>query len=195
MLVMASAAGPLIINHSSMDFSQEQTLGVAALAYSLLSRVLPVAVLFIILLVISEPIRVVLPLAARGYVWIVPALVLLAALILALATYLEYSAYRFALDTYALKIRRGFFSTDEIAIPYTKIQDVDIDRPLIYKMFGLSKLVILTAGHDDPKQIDSSEGILNMLQSVVAARLKDELLKRAAVQVVREENNPPRAAA
>lgn len=101
--------------------------------------------------------------------------------------WLIYINYRFSLGDNALKIKRGILNKEEVAIPYRQIQDVDINRDLGFQMMGLSRIVILTAGHDDQKPgDDQSEGILPALDKDLAEWLQAELLKRANVQKVVE---------
>jgi uncharacterized membrane protein YdbT with pleckstrin-like domain len=108
--------------------------------------------------------------------------------ILVLLGWLVYKNYTFALAEDSLKIRRGIMSKEEIAIPYRQIQDVDIERDFSFQMLGLSKIVILTAGHEDEKSADDdeSEGVLPAIDKDLASWLQGELLKRADVQKVSE---------
>jgi len=109
--------------------------------------------------------------------------------------WLIYVNYRFCLGEDSLKIRRGILNKEEIAIPYRQIQDVDIDRDLSFRMIGVSRIVILTAGHEDEKpsvESGESEGVLPALDKDLAEWMQSELLKRANVQkVVEETNNNP----
>ena len=110
-----------------------------------------------------------------------------------LISWLIYTNYKFALGDNSLKIKRGILSKEEIAIPYRQIQDVDIDRDLSFQMLGLSRISILTAGHEDKPAEDEpagsaeSEGVLPALDKDLAEWLQTELLKRANVQKVTEE--------
>jgi len=106
-----------------------------------------------------------------------------------LATWFVYSRYKFCLGDDSLKIKRGILNKEEVAIPYRQIQDVNIKRDLSFQMFGLSRLVILTAGHDDDEKPgdDESEGELPAIDADLAEWLQAELLKRANVQKVTEE--------
>ncbi len=56
-------------------------------------------------------------------------------------------------------------------------------------MIGLSRIVILTAGHEEDEKPgdDDSEGILPALDKDLAEWMQAELLKRANVQKVTEE--------
>jgi uncharacterized membrane protein YdbT with pleckstrin-like domain len=104
--------------------------------------------------------------------------------------WLIYKNYKFSLGDDSLKIKRGIVEKEEVAIPYRQIQDVDIERDLSFQMFGLSKIIILTAGHEEEKDEegdDESEGILPAIDKDLAEWLQAELLKRANVQKVTEE--------
>jgi len=107
-----------------------------------------------------------------------------------LVAWLNYATYQFCLGEDALKIKRGILNKEEIAIPYRQIQDVDIERDLGFQMMGLSRIVILTAGHEEDlkKEGESAEaeGILPALDQETARWLQ-ELLKRANVQKVIEQ--------
>ncbi len=113
-------------------------------------------------------------------------------------TYLVYDNYLFMLDEYALKIRRGIIGKEEIAIPYRQIQDVDIEQSIGDRMWGVARLVILTAGREDEKNPDAgteSEGIFPALARDLAESLQAELLKRTNIQEVSEEKEEGAAAA
>ena len=102
--------------------------------------------------------------------------------------WLIYKNYTFALGDDSLKIKRGIISKEEIAIPYRQIQDVDINRDLSFQMMGLSKIVILTAGHEDKMDTDDdSEGVLPAIDKNLADWLQAQLLSRANIQKVSEE--------
>ncbi len=109
--------------------------------------------------------------------------------------WLSYITYTFALGEDSLRIKRGILNKEEVAIPYRQIQDVDINRDLGFQIMGLSRIVILTAGHEDePKGSESceSEGILPALDKDLAEELQTQLLRRANVQKVVE--TPPASA-
>jgi uncharacterized membrane protein YdbT with pleckstrin-like domain len=110
-----------------------------------------------------------------------------------LIAWLIYINYKYMLSADSLKILRGILNKEEIAIPYRQIQDVDIDRNLSLRMMGVSRIVILTAGHedgpgskDDPDEHGQSEGYLPALDRDLAEWLRDELLRRTNVQKVVE---------
>jgi uncharacterized membrane protein YdbT with pleckstrin-like domain len=173
------------------------TLGRKTLWMSVLGRIQPAVVLLILsigLFVISQQgFLATSSFASLGYYALLGGelcllLFVLVLGILFLVGWLTYKNYTFALGEDSLKIRRGILSKEEIAIPYRQIQDVDIERDLSFQMLGLSKIVILTAGHEDEKDSsDESEGILPAIDKDLASWLQSELLKRADVQKVSEE--------
>ncbi|HEX4104122.1 MAG TPA: PH domain-containing protein [Candidatus Paceibacterota bacterium] len=123
-----------------------------------------------------------------GGAWIFLLLFVVVFLITFFVAWLIYTNYRFYLGDNSLKIKRGIFDKEEIAIPYRQIQDVDIERDLSFQMMGLSRLIILTAGHEDERpHDDESEGVLPAMDKGLAEWLQGQLLKRANVQKVIEE--------
>jgi uncharacterized membrane protein YdbT with pleckstrin-like domain len=104
-----------------------------------------------------------------------------------LLAWLDYSNYKFFLGDNSLKIKRGWLNKEEVAIPYRQIQDVNIDRDLSFRILGLSRIVILTAGEEDPKDNNhegESEGILPAIDHDLAEWIQSQLLERANVQKV-----------
>ncbi|MFZ2049283.1 MAG: PH domain-containing protein [Minisyncoccia bacterium] len=113
----------------------------------------------------------------------------LAMIITAIVTWIDYVGYGYQLGPDALKLRRGTFNKEEVAIPYRQIQNVDIERPFLYVLSGTSKIVILTAGHEDADAKENgskgeSEGIIPIIDSKLAVSLQNELLSRANIQKV-----------
>jgi uncharacterized membrane protein YdbT with pleckstrin-like domain len=110
-----------------------------------------------------------------------------ALIIIILISWLTYANYLFALGEDALKIRRGILDREEVAIPYRQIQNVDIEEDITDRMWGVCRLIILTAGHEDePKPEGESEGILPVIDKALAEQLQAELLHRTDVQRVVE---------
>jgi putative membrane protein len=121
--------------------------------------------------------------------WLALALFVVAFAISFMVAWFVYSRYKFCLGDDSLKIKRGVLNKEEVAIPYRQIQDVDLKRDLSFQMLGLSRIIIITAGHEDDEKPgdDDTEGILPALDKDLAEWLQAELLKRANVQKVTEE--------
>ena len=107
-----------------------------------------------------------------------------------LISYLEYRTYRFTLEEFDLKVERGILTKHEISISYRQIQDVNIERSLFYQLFGISKLVIMSAGREDPGLHDEAQAevILDPLDKNMAEEIREELQGRIGVQVVEPES-------
>ncbi|HEX7586270.1 MAG TPA: PH domain-containing protein [Patescibacteria group bacterium] len=105
-----------------------------------------------------------------------------------LVSYLKYSMFKFRLDADIFKINRGVFSKEEIAIPYRRIESVDIRRNLIHQLFGVSRINIETTidseSTGDSKQ-DSSDEVFPAIDSTLARKIQEELTTRANVQKMR----------
>ena len=113
-------------------------------------------------------------------------LVILAIGIAFLFGLIKYFSYEYVLDENALRISLGILNKTETSIPYRQIQDVDIDRTLIHRFFGVSRLAILTAGEDgvSDEGKDNSEGAIPLLEKAQAEDMREELLKRANIQKI-----------
>ena len=88
--------------------------------------------------------------------------------------WLAWSRFRYGVGEREIVIESGILSRNRRSIPFNRIQDVDIERALLARLFGLAKVRIETgAGGKD-------EGLLDSVTMVEAARL------RGAVRAWRE---------
>src|SRR5258708_2699313 len=179
-----------------MDQNPEayQTLGRKTLYIFISETVAPATIFFVATIVlfivglqapgIKTPVGDLASLARTGALWAF-VLFLLIGIVTFFVAWLTYTNYRFALREDSLKITRGIFNKEEISIPYRQIQNVTIDRDLTFQMFGVSKVIISTAGEGDTAEgKEGSEGILPAIDKAFAETLQNELLKRANVQEV-----------
>lgn len=103
--------------------------------------------------------------------------------------YIRYLSCSFSINEFGFKIRKGFLSKYETSIPFKQVQDVSIDQSILFRIFGLAKVVILTAGNDEYDSKGESEGELDIIDISVAKKIHDTLLKNAGAQVtVKVEN-------
>jgi uncharacterized membrane protein YdbT with pleckstrin-like domain len=176
------------------SFSNYQKLGKRTLWLMLSEQMVPSVIIFIaaILLSIAQGSGVFsnAHFAAWSFYIVLGAWVLfvLAFVITFFIAYLTYANYLFALEDNALKIKRGILAKEEIAIPYRQIQNVDIEQSFFDRVWGVARLAILTAGHEEIKEgkDDASEGVLPAIDRDLAGSLQTELLKRADVEKVTE---------
>jgi uncharacterized membrane protein YdbT with pleckstrin-like domain len=97
---------------------------------------------------------------------------------------LHYKNFTFTLEDYGIKLKKGIFYTKEISIPYRQIQNVDVTKTLVYQFFKLSRLVIITAGHEDEKGGDETDTVFDPIDSDIAEEIREMLQKRIGVQIV-----------
>lgn len=62
--------------------------------------------------------------------------------------YEHFIQHKFMLDDHSFHVRRGIFMIKEKVIPYRHIQNVDIEQPYHYRIFGVARLNITTARLD-----------------------------------------------
>ena len=100
-------------------------------------------------------------------------------------TWLTYVCYTLTLEEYALKIRRGIINIEEVSIPYRQIQNVDVSRPLVYRLFGVSRLQIISAGTEEVGVNKAEiEGLLDPIDKTFAEEIREDLQERIGVQIV-----------
>ncbi|HSA84179.1 MAG TPA: PH domain-containing protein [Patescibacteria group bacterium] len=94
---------------------------------------------------------------------------------------LTYKYYRYELREDGFRKEHGVIWKKYVTIPYERIQNVDIYRGLLARIFGLSDLNIQTAGMSSTvgSYGGGAEGRLPGLSPQVAEQLRDELIKRA----------------
>lgn len=97
---------------------------------------------------------------------------------------LTYRFWRYELTEDSLKIEKGIIWKKYIAIPYDRVQNVDIYRGPADRILGLSDLHVQTAGYSGTsyghrKRGISSEGRLPGLAPEIAEQIRNRLIKRA----------------
>jgi membrane protein YdbS with pleckstrin-like domain len=94
---------------------------------------------------------------------------------------LTYKFYRYEIREDGFRKEHGVIRKKYVTIPYERIQNVDIYRGLLARIFRLSDLNIQTAGMSTGVSSygGGSEGRLPGLSPEVAEQLRDELVKRA----------------
>ena len=150
-----------------IPLNTEQHLGSRALIVIILRRI-SLAIIFFILMLLAVPVRSALlnwlntsittatmSDQAINSITAISAIVIALLFILTLIflffgfimAFLECKTYTFTFEEFDLKMRRGILGRRENSIPFRQIQDVDIEQSILYRLFGLSRLVIITAGH------------------------------------------------
>jgi len=108
-----------------------------------------------------------------------------------LVSWLQYSRFKFKLDIDSFKITRGVLTAQDIAIPYRRIEAVDIKEPLWFQLLGVSRITIETTSdiglHNDDKK-DSDDEVLPAIDRRLALEIQEELTKRANTQKMSVQN-------
>lgn len=75
-------------------------------------------------------------------------------IVLLITLYEHFAQHKFMLDDHSFHVRRGIFMIKEKVIPYRHIQNVDIEQPYHYRLFGVARLNITTARLDTFAEAD-----------------------------------------
>ena len=101
---------------------------------------------------------------------------------------LYYRNYTFMLEEFGLKLKKGIFDIKEISIPYRQIQSVDVMKPFNYQIFGVSRLMIITAGHEDVKEGTETDTVFDPIDAGLAEEIRVILQRKIGIQVTEGEN-------
>lgn len=69
-------------------------------------------------------------------------------IVLFISLFEHFAQHKFMLDDHSFHIRRGILMIKEKVIPYRHIQNVDLEQPYHYRLFGVARLNITTARID-----------------------------------------------
>lgn len=107
-------------------------------------------------------------------IWRVVAGALTIALVTFVIGWVAWLRFRYGVGPEGIVIESGIFNRSRRSIPFERIQDVDIERTPLARVFGLAKLRIETGG------ADKDEGALDSVTLAEAERLKTVLKTRDA---------------
>ena len=98
-------------------------------------------------------------------------------------SWINYISCEYSLDENAFSIRRGIFNKKEVFIPYRQIENINIDQTLNFKMMGVSKLTVDTAGNDN--NAGKPEVVFDVIDSRIAVSIRDFILQRTNLEVIK----------
>lgn len=113
----------------------------------------------------------------RGLQWAI-AVAAIIALVMVLLNWLAWSRFKYGVGERDIVIESGILTRTRRSIPFDRIQDVDIERKLLARIFGLAKIRIETGGGG------KDEGVIDSVTVAEADRL------RAAVRAGRDAALP-----
>ena len=97
---------------------------------------------------------------------------------------IQYRNHIFVLDEFNIKFRTGIFDKSEVSIPYRQIQDINLVRTVMHRMFGVSRLLMITAGREDVKTQNKSDTIFDPVDADLADEIQKFLEHKIGIQVV-----------
>jgi putative membrane protein len=124
----------------------------------------------------------------RGLSSILP-YALIAATILALVNWLVWRRFSYGVGERDIVIEKGLLERTRRSIPFDRIQDVDIERRALARLFGLAKVKIETGGGG------KDEGVLDSVTLAEAYRLRAAVRAGRTEAVAVEEAHPAETAA
>ena len=90
---------------------------------------------------------------------------------------LNYNNWQYEFRQDGLYIQKGVIWKHYSSVPYERIQNIDITRGILARIFGFSALMIQTAGYSSSKWL-SAEGTLPIIDSEKAEKYREMLLKK-----------------
>jgi putative membrane protein len=133
-----------------------------------LARQLPQALIGLIALRLSGPDEI------RSWVALIAFLVIVA---MFGTTFWKWWRFSYRLDPEELRIASGILNRNVRSIPYERIQDVNLEQGLLARMLGMARIRLETGSSGS-----GDEGVLDSVDLAEAARLRDVIRLRKAVQ-------------
>lgn len=109
---------------------------------------------------------------------IVPFFVVIAGLLGLITAYAAYRSFRYKIENNSLSLVSGIIGRRKVSLPFSQIQNVDLEQHLAHRIFGLVNVVIMTRGHSDPKhtKIENNEVIIPSISMEEGEKLHGFLL-------------------
>lgn len=128
----------------AVPLGESQTLDPAVRFYWIVRSVIRAATLAVVALLFATVLnQTILPLPVRTVT--VTVFALFATLGVARSV-LRYGSWAYAIREESLFLRRGVFTQVQTVVPYVRVQHIDTRRGAVERLFGLSSLVVYTAG-------------------------------------------------
>ena len=105
-----------------------------------------------------------------------------------IVSWLRYENFTFNFGEFGIKIRRGILNIEENSIQYHQASNVYVDRDLLYRLFGVSRLVINTTEHEDLGNTWEGEATFDPIDKGLAEEMQALLQTRVGVQIIQQKN-------
>jgi|SRR5581483_4753374 len=163
-----------------MDFTKRHSLGQRAFLLFLSRRIKFVLFLFALVAGAWYVERWLPPDYLLWGIYVTQALLVIAItyfVIIFVRTYLEYRYYTYLFTDDAFIMTFGYVVRNEVATLYHHIQSVNIERSMLDRMIGVSKLVIVMIGSE--RESRRNQTVLPAIGKKKARLVQGELLRRA----------------
>lgn len=104
-----------------------------------------------------------------------------------LIAWLEYRNYSYRFDELNFLIKTGILNKIETLIPYHQVEDVHINRSLLYQILGLSRVDIKISSNEDQASQSVTEVIIDMLDRQIAEEIRGILAKKIGIQIMTDK--------
>ncbi len=98
----------------------------------------------------------------------------------------KYHFYTYTFEEFDMKLKKGILYRKEVTISYRQMQDINITRGIVFQIFGVSRILIDSGGHEEPYESNTTDIILEPIDQFEAKEIRDMLQKKIGVQMVRE---------
>jgi len=103
--------------------------------------------------------------------------VLVAWLISIISTLIRHLTFYFKINELGITIKQGLLHKTETSTPYRHIDSVNVDRPLLYQLLGMSQLHILTGDEDgENRHGHMTEIEFPVIELSLADEIRNEIL-------------------
>ncbi len=101
---------------------------------------------------------------------------------------LKYKVAKIMLDESAIKITSGLFSTKEVAIPFRRIQTVEIKQSPMQRFIGVGHVVVATTTDlETPSEVETeiNEEVIPLMDYDLARAVANQLTTRTEVETMK----------
>lgn len=105
--------------------------------------------------------------------------------LMAFIAWWQYKNYKFQITDDSFRVMHGILTKEEVAIPYRRIESINLKQTLLYQIFGVSHLTIEIVSDDEAEvqsKANSDDEVLPAIDRHLALNIQQELTKRSNIQ-------------
>ena len=166
----------------------KQKLGIKVFYYYLSNKIVAGVIFLVISFIVSSSkvslvskLSLVLPkeMSFNAVLYLVNGLFILSVFLIILGIFLSWLHYiscNFILGDNNLTIIHGILNKKEVSIPYRQIENINIEQSFNFKLMGICKLKIETAGNNSING-GKPEGYFDVIDFKIAQKIRDFILQ------------------